>query len=195
MNNKVRRAILGGFFGFLAVFFLFQLSVLAETGEASADRFDTNLAVAEFSLSPVGTLAPVAVESEAFAAPAAQFNPQFLPPSMVGGNGFGDTAFKSSLAVGFALNVADYFLTRQALKYQGAAEANPLMKGIVKNPYLFAAVKVGASAVSIFLLDKIYKKNKVLGWVLSAAVNSALSYVVLHNYGVLKQVKANASLQ
>ncbi len=195
MNSKTRKAIFGGLLGFLGLFLLFQPSLLAETEEANADRFDTSLTVAEFSLSPVGTMTPSPVENEAFAAPAAQFNPQFVPPSVIGGAGFGDAAFKSSLAIGFALNVADYFLTREALKYQGTAEGNPMMKGIVKNPYLFAAVKVGASVVSVLLLNKIYQKNKILGWVLSAAVNSALSCVVLHNYGVLKQVKANASLQ
>jgi hypothetical protein len=42
-----------------------------------------------------------------------------------------------------ALNIADYALTREALRYGGVAEGNPMMKNIVKNTYIFAAVKRG----------------------------------------------------
>lgn len=193
MKKGQSKVILGSLLALLAFLFFFQSVLCAETGETSGERLETSPSLPEFSLKPVDTLEPVPVDNQAFGAPAPQITPQFLPPGFGGGASFGDAAFKSTLAAAFALNVADYFLTREALKYQGR-EGNPMMKGIVTNPYLFAAVKIGASAVSVFLLDTIYKKSKVLGWVLTTAVNSAMTCVVLHNAGAVQQLKARAGL-
>jgi len=79
------------------------------------------------------------------------------------------------------LNAADYFSTLEALKRPGLQEGNPLMKGIVKSPAAFAAVKIGISAFSYISLKKMYKSNRSLAWVLSLATNFAMSYVVSNN--------------
>ena len=50
------------------------------------------------------------------------------------------------------------------------------MKSITKNIYLFTAVKLGVAAMDIYILKKLYKKNKPLAWVLSIAANFAMSY-------------------
>jgi Domain of unknown function (DUF5658) len=199
MNSTKGRKVLGSFFGILIVVFMFQGGLLAGGTEDLA-KTETGLPVAEFSLVAAG--ASAAAGSATTAAPlvltapdpAPQFNPRFTPPVIGGGASFGDAAFKVSMATIFALNLGDYFLTKACLKHAGTAEGNPMMTGIVKNPYVFAAVKIGGSALSVILLDKIYKKSKILGWIMSTAINSAMSYVVLHNYSVLRQVQAAPGL-
>jgi hypothetical protein len=195
MITKHGRTVLGSLLGILIICFALQGLMYAQ-GIEETGRNAAGVVPAEFSLVAAAATAASAgpADPAAFAAPTPQFIPPISSPALGGGEGFGDTAFKASLAAAFALNLGDYFLTKACLKYSGTAEGNPMMKGIVKNPYVFAAVKIGVSAVSVFLLDRIYKKNKVLGWLMSAAINSAMSYVVLHNYSVLRQVQAGSTL-
>jgi hypothetical protein len=190
MVKRGRSILVGGLCAVLVVAF-FQVTLRAEGIEAVEPvSADSGYALPEFNLAAVDRLEPAAVENEAFSEPSPRIATPFVAPRLGGGSVLGNSLFKSTLAMGVALQVADYFLTKEALRYQGAAEGNPLMKGAVKNPYVFAAVKVGASAVSVFLLSTIYKKNKTLGWILSTVTNSLMTYVVLHNYGALRQVKA-----
>jgi hypothetical protein len=102
----------------------------------------------------------------------------------------GDSFFEASALSTVALNFADYFSTREALRYPGLQEGNPLMKGVVKSPAAFAAVKIGISAVSYLSLKAIYKRNKTLGWVASTLTNLALSYVVSNNVRMISQARA-----
>ncbi len=102
-------------------------------------------------------------------------------------NSFGDSLFTSSLVTLTALNVADYFSTRQALKIPGLAEGNPFMKPFTKNALLFAGVKLGMTALDYVILKNVYKKNKVLGWAVSIAANVAMSYVVSNNIRLVQQ--------
>jgi hypothetical protein len=88
-----------------------------------------------------------------------------------------------------ALNIADYFTTVQALKHKELEEGNPVMKPIVKNIYVFTAVKLGIAALDIYFLKNLYKKNKPLAWVLSAAANFAMSYVVANNVKMIGDVR------
>ncbi len=179
MNNRIGRTVLGSIFGVLIVVFMSSGLLQAE--------------MAEFSLVPTATTT-AAARPLTLADPAPQFMPR-LTPRIVGDRaGFGDVAFKASLVTLCALHAGDYFLTRACLKYPNAAEANPFMKSIVKNPYVFAAVKVGFSALSVLILDKIYKKDKVLGWVMSTVINSAMSYVVFNNTSMLRQLRAGSGL-
>jgi len=99
----------------------------------------------------------------------------------------GDRLFDVSLYSLIALNIADYFSTREALRYPGLQEGNPLMKSIVKSPVAFAAVKIGISAVSYWSMKSLYKKNKALAWVVSTASNFAMSYVVSNNMRLINQ--------
>jgi hypothetical protein len=147
------------------------------------------------------TLTVLSVESQAgSAAPAVSFKPiqrqaSFTPPSFSISPrirpSLGDSAFTASLISLAALNVADYFSTRQALKLPGLSEGNPLMAPFVKNELLFTGVKLGVTALEYFLVRKIYKNNKVLGWVISAAANVAMGYIVSNNIRLIDQARAH----
>jgi hypothetical protein len=102
---------------------------------------------------------------------------------------FQNSLYTSSLITLTALNVADYLTTVRALKHKELAEANPVMQPIAKNIYVFTAVKLGVAALDIYILKKLYKKNKPLGWVLSVAANFAMSYVVANNIRMIKSVQ------
>jgi len=94
-----------------------------------------------------------------------------------------------------ALNAADYFLTKEALRYNGVQEGNSALKGIVKDPLVFAAVKLGSTALNVYLLSTVYKKNKTLGWILTTVTNSVLGYVVAHNIDGLAKAKRLSTLR
>lgn len=102
---------------------------------------------------------------------------------------FQKSLYTSSLIALTALNVADYLSTVQALKHKELEEANPAMKPIAKNIYLFTAVKLGVAALDIYILKSLYKKNKPLAWVLSVAANFAMSYVVANNIKMIQSVR------
>jgi len=98
--------------------------------------------------------------------------------------------YTSSLVSLVALNVADYFSTVSALKYDGVEEANPLMKPFTKNNVLFAAVKLGLTAYNLHFMKKLHKKNKGLAWAVSLVANFAMTYVVAHNMRMIDQARA-----
>jgi hypothetical protein len=102
---------------------------------------------------------------------------------------FQNTLYTSSLITLTALNVADYITTVKALKHKELEEVNPAMKPIARNIYLFTAVKLGVAALDIYVLKKLYKKNKPLAWVLSVAANFAMSYVVANNVQMINSVQ------
>jgi len=102
---------------------------------------------------------------------------------------FQDSLFEATLVANLALHAADYFSTREALKYQGLQEGNPLMKPFVKNDMTFAAVKIGLTVSNHFAMRKIYKKNKTIGWILSIVSNLALSYVVSSNMAHINEFR------
>jgi hypothetical protein len=96
--------------------------------------------------------------------------------------------YTASLLTLAALNVADYISTVKALQLPGLEEGNPIMRPITKNIPLFSAVKLGITALDFYLLKKIHKKNKTLGWILSIAGNFAMSYVVANNIRKIQSV-------
>ena len=104
--------------------------------------------------------------------------------------GVGDGLFEASAITLIALNVADYFSTREALRYPGLREGNPLLKNVVHDPAKFAAVKIGFAAASYISLKSFYKKNRTLGWAVSALSNFALSYVVVNNIRQIDKARA-----
>jgi hypothetical protein len=91
------------------------------------------------------------------------------------------SVFSANLLYMTALNVADYFTTRAALKYDGMVEANPIMRPFVKNDMVFAAVKMGFTVSNYFIMKRLFKKNKPLAWAVSIATNAVMSYVVVSN--------------
>ena len=89
------------------------------------------------------------------------------------------------------LNVADYFSTKQALKYDALKEGNPLLEPLTKNSLLFAAAKLGLTAYSYHFMQKLYKKNKTVAWAVSIAANLALSYIVSNNMKIISEQKTH----
>lgn len=127
------------------------------------------------------------------AAPAAQkinVVPQRDFGGFVRGEKLESALFTSSLVAMTALNVADYLSTRQALKFSGLQEGNPLMKPFVKSPAMFAAVKAGITALSVWGMSKMFRKgNKTTAWVLTMASNFILSYVVSNNMRLIQKAR------
>ena len=139
--------------------------------------------------------APEAIEPLAPAAPAAPANlssiniQKSFGPYMRDGSRFEKTLFTSQLVAMVALNVADYLTTKSALKHPGLQEGNPMMKPFVKNAVLFAAVKAGTTALSVWGMKSLRKRDKTTAWVLTTASNFLLSYVVANNMRLIQRAK------
>ena len=121
-----------------------------------------------------------------------------LPVNIVRPRGFTDPfrgerlekgLFTASLVALTALNVADYFSTRQALKGSGLVEGNPLMKPFVKNALVFAAVKAGTTALSVWGMKSLFKRDKKTAWVMTTLSNFLLSYVVANNMRLISRAR------
>ncbi len=87
-----------------------------------------------------------------------------------------------------ALQVMDFVTTRQGLA-NGAREANPLMQGVAGNSAALFAVKAAGAAGSIFLAEKMWKRNPVGAIAMMVAMNSVYGIVVGHNYSVVRGLK------
>lgn len=102
----------------------------------------------------------------------------------------GKALFDANLILMVGLNVADYFSTREALKYPGLTETNPLMKPFVKSPAAFAAIKLGTTALSYWSMKAIFKRNRTVAWIMTTASNALLSYVVANNMRLIQGARA-----
>lgn len=80
-----------------------------------------------------------------------------------------------------ALQALDVHSTSTALN-RGAVEANPLMGGIAGSPLGLAVVKAGGTAGVIYASERLWKKNKGAAVALMIGANSAMAWVVQHNY-------------
>ena len=129
-------------------------------------------------------------ESEPFSvtsAPVIRF-PKPLP-GLRRGPDFGKSLFDANLVAMLGLNLADYLTTREALKYPGLEESNPLMKPFVKSPAVFAALKVGTTALTYWSMKSVFKKNRTAAWVLTTASNVLIGYVVANNLQHIQRAK------
>lgn len=113
---------------------------------------------------------------------------KFAIPSIKASD-LGDSLYNASLISLVALNAADYFSTLEALKSPGVEEKNPTLKSVVKDPYAFAAVKIGFTALACYSLKTLYKKSRPLAWALSIASNLACSYIVSNNFRIINTCK------
>ena len=102
----------------------------------------------------------------------------------------GKALFDANLVLMVGLNVADYFSTREALKYPGLTEINPLMKPFVKSPAAFAAIKLGTTALSYVSMKVLFKRNRTIAWIMTTASNALLSYVVANNFRQIQMARA-----
>lgn len=141
----------------------------------------------------VMTIASMAAAPAPVPAPAAA-----LPVNIVRPRGFADPfrgerlekgLFTASLVTLTALNLADYLSTRQALKNTGLVEGNPLMKPFVKNAFVFAAVKAGTTALSVWGMKSLFKRDKTTAWVMTTLSNFLLSYVVSNNMRLISRTR------
>ncbi len=101
----------------------------------------------------------------------------------------GNVFFAATMVSLVGLHAADYYLTVQALKYPQCREGNPLMQLAVKNIYVFAAVKLGISYLSVHYLQSLRKNNPVLAWVATTLANGLLTYAVVNNWNAIQKVK------
>src|SRR5512136_2073179 len=97
---------------------------------------------------PLPELLVLAAEETVFSVPAPQLTPQLRIPVYKPSARAGKALFDANLVLMVGLNVADYISTRQALKYPGLEETNPIMKPFVKSPAAFAAIKAGTTVLS-----------------------------------------------
>jgi Domain of unknown function (DUF5658) len=83
------------------------------------------------------------------------------------------------------LEMLDVHSTSRALA-NGGVEANPAIRGVAGNAAAMIAMKAAGSASLIFASEKIWKKNRTAAVVLMIATNSAMAWVVAHNYQVAR---------
>jgi len=84
-----------------------------------------------------------------------------------------------------ALQILDTRSTLQALG-RGGVEANPVMKGVVNHRVALFAVKAAATTGVIVASEKMWKKNRTAAVIFMLATNSAMAWVVEHNYRVAR---------
>lgn len=124
------------------------------------------------------------------AAPAPALNVPLRLPAYRPAVRSGKAIFDANLVLMVGLNVADYLSTREALKYPGLNETNPLMKPFVKSPAAFAAIKLGTTALSYWSMKSLFKRNRTMAWIMTTASNALLSYVVANNYRLIQGARA-----
>jgi hypothetical protein len=84
-----------------------------------------------------------------------------------------------------ALQMLDAHSTFQGLS-RGARETNPLMSGVAGSPAGLIAVKAGATAGTIYLAEKLWKRNRKAAIATMIGANIAYGFVVSHNYRVAR---------
>jgi hypothetical protein len=90
------------------------------------------------------------------------------------------------LYISFAgLQLVDAHSTSRALD-RGAVEGNPLMKGFAGNQASLLAVKAAGAAVAIYASEQMWKTNRTAAIVFMIATNSAMAWVVQHNYRAVR---------
>lgn len=87
-----------------------------------------------------------------------------------------------------ALQVMDIVSTTKGLN-AGAVEANPVMAKVVGNRAAFVAVKAGTTAVSIYLAERLWKRNRVAAIATMVGINAMMGVVVAHNQSVVAKLR------
>jgi hypothetical protein len=88
-----------------------------------------------------------------------------------------------------ALQGYDAYSTLTVLKH-GGVEANPVMKGITKNPMAFIGLKAGVTAMSIMAAERMWKNNNRVGAIVTMVVtNGLMTAVAANNAKVLSRVR------
>jgi len=72
---------------------------------------------------------------------------------------------------------------------RGAREANPVMQGVAGNGGALVAVKAGIAAGSIFVAEKMWRRNRAGAIATMVALNVVTAAVAAHNYRVASQMR------
>jgi hypothetical protein len=83
------------------------------------------------------------------------------------------------------MQVLDTHSTWRALN-GGAVEANPLVRGVAQSRIGMLSLKAAGTAGILYASEKMWKKNKAGSIALMIAANSAMGWVVQHNYRVVR---------
>lgn len=65
-----------------------------------------------------------------------------------------------------------------------ASEANPVVRSYMRNRGTLLAVKAGATAGTIYLCERLWKKNRIAAVLLMVGLNSGFAAITAHNYRV-----------
>jgi len=186
MRKENKRMIIAAAILFAAFALLFVLPLKAEETEAKSEDESLKGNITMAYLSPKDSTPQVI---PAPSKPKVVNDASKVLGKRIKAQKVGDSLFTSSLVAFAVLNAADYITTVKALKCDGLCEGNPIMKPIVKNNYVFAAVKIGMTVINYKLMKSLYKKDKKMAWVLSTAFNFAFSYVVANNLKMIQKVQ------
>jgi hypothetical protein len=88
-----------------------------------------------------------------------------------------------------ALQVADAVTTVQALQQAGVEEVNPLARPFVRNVPAMAVVKSASTAVTIFAVEKLWRRNRVAAVSTMIGINVAYGLIVSHNARVAESAR------
>jgi Domain of unknown function (DUF5658) len=72
---------------------------------------------------------------------------------------------------------------------RGAREANPVMQGVASNGGAIVAVKAGIAVGSIFVAEKMWRRNRAGAIATMVALNVVTAAVAAHNYRVASQLR------
>ena len=61
-------------------------------------------------------------------------------------------------------------------------ETNPLLSGFAHKPAALVAVKAAASVGTIYLAERLWKRNRVAAIAMMVAFNGAYALIAAHNY-------------
>jgi hypothetical protein len=175
-----------------------------EAGRVPMSRwFIAAVAVVVASFAPV-SVANVAAQTEAVVTPltdavATAASMQFSTIDQSGlqvsremarpaGSQWASSVLTAMQVTTFAAQALDVHSTIQALN-AGAVEANPMLKGVVKNKLAFIGVKAAIGSGMAFATHRMAKRNKVAAILTAAATNSVYLYVAHHNYKLAKSLR------
>lgn len=82
-----------------------------------------------------------------------------------------------------ALQLLDAHTTTKALQ-TGAVEANPVVAPFAGNTGALYATKIAATAATVYVGEKLWRRKRFAAVMTMIAVNSAYAVVVHHNYGI-----------
>ncbi len=82
-----------------------------------------------------------------------------------------------------ALQMLDAHSTTTALK-NGAVEENPVVAALAGHTGVLYATKIAATAATVYVGEKLWRKNRFAAIMTMVAINSAYAVVVHRNYGI-----------